>query len=61
VVDEALELSDCRMVDLEAAKRVPGLLPAIYIAEFDEDDVGLRRLLGLASVFPDRWIAKATP
>ena len=31
VVDEALELADCRIVDLDAARRVPALLPAIYL------------------------------
>jgi hypothetical protein len=58
VVDEALELADCRMVDLDAARRVPGLLPAVYIAEFDADDVGMRRFLNLANEFPVRWVAK---
>ena len=38
VVDEALELADCRMVDLDATRRVPALLPAVYLAEFDEND-----------------------
>jgi hypothetical protein len=58
VVDEALALADCRMVDLDAARRVPGLLPAVYIAEFDEDDTGIRRFLNLANQFPVRWVAK---
>jgi hypothetical protein len=60
VVDEALELADCRMVDLDAARRVPGLLPAVYLAEFDEDDLGVRRFLNAADKFPVRWVAKET-
>ena len=60
VVDEALELADCRMVDLDAARRVPALLPAVYLAEFDENDLGIRHLLSVASSFPVRWIAKET-
>lgn len=60
VVDEALELADCRMVDLDAAKRVPALLPAVYLAEFDENDLGLRHLLNIADKFPVRWVAKET-
>jgi hypothetical protein len=60
VVDEALDLADCRTVDLDAARRVPALLPAVYLAEFDEDDLGLRRFLNLANTFPSRWVAKET-
>ena len=60
VVDEALELADCRMVDLDAARRVPALLPAVYLAEFDEDDLGVRRFLNVADKFPVRWVAKET-
>ncbi len=61
VVDEAMELADCRMVDLDATRRVPALLPAIYLAEFDENDVGIRRFLSAAADFPVRWVAKETP
>jgi hypothetical protein len=60
VVDEALELADCRMVDLDAVRRVPALLPAVYVAEFDEDDLDIRRFLNLANKFPVRWVAKET-
>ena len=60
VVDEALELADCRMVDLDATRRVPALLPAVYVAEFDEDDLDIRHLLNLANKFPIRWVAKET-
>ena len=60
VVDEALELADCRMVDLDATRRVPALLPAVYLAEFDEDDLGIRRFLNVANTFPVRWVAKET-
>ena len=60
VVDEALELADCRMVDLDATRRVPALLPAVYVAEFDENDLGLRHLLNAATEFPVRWVAKET-
>ena len=48
VVDEAMELADCRMVDLDATRRVPALLPAVYLAEFDENDLGIRRFLNVA-------------
>jgi len=60
VVDEAAELADCRMVDLDATRRVPALLPAVYLAEFDENDLGIRRLLNTANQFPVRWVAKGT-
>jgi hypothetical protein len=60
VVDEALELADCRMVDLDAARRVPALLPAVYVAEFAEDDLNVRHFLNLADKFPVRWVAKET-
>jgi hypothetical protein len=36
VVDEALDLARCRMVDLDASKRVPQLLPACFVADYDE-------------------------
>ena len=36
IVDEALELARCRMVDLDASKRAPALLPACFIADYDE-------------------------
>jgi hypothetical protein len=49
------------MVDFDATRRVPALLPAIYLAEFDEDDLGIRRLLKAADTFPGRWIAKEAP
>ena len=52
VVDEALELADCRMVDLDATRRVPGLLPAVYLAEFDENDLGLRNFLRPGTYVP---------
>jgi hypothetical protein len=58
VVDEAVELADCRMVDLDATRRVPALLPAVYLAEFDEDDLGIRHFLNTANQFPVRWVAK---
>jgi hypothetical protein len=60
VVDEALELADCRMVDLDATRRVPALLPAVYLAEFDENDLEIRHLLNVSSQFPVRWVAKET-
>jgi hypothetical protein len=60
VVDEALEIADCRMVDLDATRRVPGLLPAVYVAEFDENDLNIRHLLNVATEFPVRWVAKET-
>jgi len=58
VVDEALELAACRLVDLDATRRVPGLLPAIYLAEFDRNDLDLHHLLNVADKFPVRWVAK---
>ena len=60
VVDEALELADCRMVDLDAARRVPALFPAVYLAEFDENDLAIRHLLSVSAQFPVRWVAKET-
>jgi hypothetical protein len=60
VVEEALELADCRMVDFDAARRVPGFLPAVYVSEFDDDDFGLRKFLGLGQSFPSRWVSAET-
>jgi hypothetical protein len=60
VVDEALELSDCRMVDFAAARRIPALLPAIYLADYNSDDVGLRHFVALAKDFPVRWVSAVT-
>jgi hypothetical protein len=60
VVDEALELADCRMVDFDATRRVPALLPAVYLAEFDENDLGVRPFLNRAEAFPVRWVASDT-
>jgi hypothetical protein len=57
VVDEAFELADCRMVDFDATRRVPAFLPAVYLAEFDENDLGIRPLLNHAAAFPVRWVA----
>jgi hypothetical protein len=61
VVDEALELAQCRLVDLDAAQRVPALLPAIYLSEINADDLDVRHLLNTAQKFPQRWVAKGTP
>lgn len=36
VVDEAIDLAGCRLVDLDATKRIPTLLPACFIADFAE-------------------------
>jgi hypothetical protein len=60
VIDEAMGLADCRMVDLDATRRVPALLPAVYLAEFDENDLGIRHFLNVANKFPVRWVAKET-
>ncbi len=60
VVDEALELAACRMVDLDATRRAPGLLPAAYIAEYDPADLDIHHLLGTASTIPVRWVAEKT-
>lgn len=58
VVDEALELAACRMVDLDATRRVPALLPAAYVAEYDPNGLDVRKLLGAAATFPSRWVAE---
>lgn len=58
VVDEALELAQCRLVDLDAAQRVPALLPAIYLDEYSDSDLDIHRLLGTAKQFPMRWVAQ---
>jgi hypothetical protein len=55
-VDEALELADCRLVDLDASKRIPRLLPAVYIFDFDEDDARpWRDIVATSAVDPARW------
>jgi hypothetical protein len=56
LVDEALELADCRLVDLDASKRIPRLLPAVYIYDFDEDDArSWRDIVAATEVEPARW------
>ena len=63
LVDEALELADCRLVDLDAAKRIPRLLPAIYISDYDEADGRPWRDIIAASAFENprwRWTGAAT-
>ncbi len=57
VVDEAIELAECRLVDLDASRRVPGVLPAIYVSEYD-DDVKWRDLLHQRLDFPVRFVTK---
>jgi len=60
VVDEALDLAQCRLVDLDAAQRVPAVLPAIYLSEFSTDDLDVRHVLNVAQQFPQRWVAKGS-
>ncbi len=63
VVDEALELADCRMVDLDATRRVPLFLPAVYLAEFRRGrprHPALLQIVHKANTFPGRWVAKET-
>jgi hypothetical protein len=60
VVDEALELAQCRLVDLDATQRVPALLPAIYLDEYNDSDLDIHHLLSTAKQFPVRWVAKGT-
>ncbi len=60
VLDEALELARCRLVDLDASRRVPAVLPAIYISEFD-DEVPWRDLIAHAVEFPARYVSKGQP
>ena len=57
VIDEALELAECRLVDLDASRRVPAVLPAIYISEFD-DDLKWRDVVHQRVEFPTRYVAK---
>jgi len=56
LVDEALELAECRLVDLDAAKRIPRLLPAIFLSDYDEDDARpWREILEAVDVPTARW------
>ena len=57
VVEEALELAECRLVDLDASRRVPAVLPAIYISEFD-DEVPWKDIVHRLDAFPQRYVAK---
>ena len=57
VIDEAMELAECRLVDLDASRRVPAVLPAIYISEFDEGQKW-RELLHERVHFPERYLRK---
>ncbi len=57
VVDEAVELAGCRLVDFDGARRAPLFLPAAYIAQYD--DTGANRLLQIvekADAFPGRYL-----
>jgi hypothetical protein len=56
LVDEALELAQCRLVDLDAVKRIPRVLPAIYLSDYDESDAKpWRDILTTATFEPTRW------
>jgi hypothetical protein len=56
VVDEALTLAQCRLVDLDAVKRIPRLLPAIYLSDYDVDDgKPWRDFVAASAVDPARW------
>jgi hypothetical protein len=56
LVDEAVELAQCRLVDLDAVKRIPRLLPAIYLSDYDETDAKpWRDILTAATFEPARW------
>lgn len=57
VIDEALELAECRLVDLDASRRVPAMLPASYISEYD-DEVRWRDIVNQRVEFPQRYVAK---
>ncbi len=61
VIDEAMELARCRLVDLDASRRVPAVLPAIYISEFDDEVADWRDLVAQAVDFPVRYLAKGQP
>lgn len=54
VVDEAMQLATCRMVDLDASKRVPLLLPACFIADYEEP-TSWREVIASRSVGLDRF------
>lgn len=56
VVDEALELATARLVDLDASKRVPALLPAVYLSEVAEPRTW-GQVVALQKVFPVRYVA----
>jgi len=56
LVDEALELAECRLVDLDAVKRIPRLLPAIFVSDYDTEDAKpWRDFVTAASFEPARW------
>ena len=58
VIDEAVELAQCRLVDLDASKRVPGVLPACYISEYDDDPRSWLDLVSKYRDFPARFRAE---
>jgi hypothetical protein len=59
VVDEAVELAECRLVDLDGARRVPLFLPAAYIAQYDDTGANrLREIVEKANTFPARYLFK---
>ncbi len=60
VVDEAIELAACRLVDLDASKRAPALLPAVYVADFD-DSAHLVDTVRAVADFPNRYVERLTP
>lgn len=59
VVDEALSLATCRAVDLDAARRIPALLPAIYLSEYEEPEHWRDFVVNLKA-YPMRYVAKGS-
>jgi hypothetical protein len=59
VVDEAVELAQCRLVDFDGARRAPLFLPAAYIAQYDDTGAnGLLQIVEKANSFPSRYLSK---
>lgn len=61
VIDEAVELAQCRLIDLDASQRVPGVLPACYIAEYDDEPRTWVDLVAGYRDFPVRFRTGGTP
>lgn len=59
VVDEALMLASTRLVDLDASKRVPAVLPAVYVSEYDDEPRSWREVVSTLQPSLSRYVGRS--